>query len=53
MKASYNKFSDEDIDVAKEHNIVAYVGTLDGSFLKYDYKLGKPALRLRGRLKKS
>jgi hypothetical protein len=53
MKAEYNEFSDDDIDVAKGHNIDAYVGTLDGSFLKYDYKLGKPALRLRGRLKNS
>ncbi len=51
MKASYNEFSDEDIAVATGHNIDAYVGTLDGSFLKYDYKLGKPALRLRGRLR--
>jgi hypothetical protein len=53
MKARYNEFSDEDIDVANGHSIDAYVGTLDGSFLKYDYKLGKPALRLRGRLKNS
>jgi len=51
MKASYNEFSDEDIAVATDHNIASYVGTLDGSFLKYDYKLGKPALRLRGRLR--
>ena len=51
MKADYNEFSDEDIAVATEHRIDAYVGTLDGSFLKYDYKLGKPALRLRSRLK--
>ena len=53
MKADYNEFSDEDIGVANDHKIDAYVGTLDGSFLKYDYKLGKPALRLRGRLKNS
>jgi hypothetical protein len=52
MRASYNEFSDEDKDVATGHNIDAYVGTLDGSFLKYDYKLDKP-LRLRGRLKNS
>ena len=51
MKAEYNEFSDDDIGVAHDHKIDAYVGTLDGSFLKYDYKLGKPALRLRGRLK--
>lgn len=51
MKAEYNEFSDDDIDVATGHKIDAYVGTLDGSFLKYDYKLGKPALRLRGRLR--
>jgi hypothetical protein len=50
MRASYDEFSDEDKGVAKEHEIDAYVGTLDGSFLKYDRKLDK-VLRLRGRLK--
>ena len=53
MKADYNEFSDEDIGVANDHRIDAYVGTLGGSFLKYDYKLGTQALRLRGRLKNS
>lgn len=38
--------------MAKGHNIDAYVGTLDGSFLKYDRKADK-VLRLRGRLKNS
>ena len=52
MRADYNEFSDEDKGVATGHNIDAYAGTLDGSFLKFDYKLGKP-LRLRGRLKNS
>jgi Domain of unknown function (DUF4329) len=52
MKAEYNEFSDEDKAVAKEHHIDAYVGSVDGSFLKYDYKLEQP-LRLRGRLKNS
>jgi Domain of unknown function (DUF4329) len=52
MRASYDEFSGEDKDVAKEHEIDAYVGTLDGSFLKYDRKLDK-VLRLRGRLKNS
>ena len=50
MRASYNEFSDEDKGVAKEHEIDAYVGTLDGSFLRYDRKLDQ-VLRLRGGLK--
>ncbi len=52
LSASYNEFSDEDKDVAKDHSIDAYVGTLDGSFLKYDRKADK-VLRLRGKLKNS
>jgi hypothetical protein len=52
MRASYNEFSEEDKGVAKEHEIDAYVGTLDGSFLRFDRKLDK-VLRLRGGLKNS
>jgi len=42
MKGKYNEFSDDDVDVAKDNNLdAAYVGTLDGSFLKFDCKLNK------------
>ncbi len=42
MKADFNEFSPEDKDVAKDYGLVAaYVGTLDGSFLKYDRKSDK------------
>lgn len=50
IKASYDKFSPEDMSVAEDFKLDAYVGTLDGSFLKYDWKLKLP-LRMRGRLK--
>jgi hypothetical protein len=41
MKANYNVLSDEDKDVSKDYGIFAFVGTLDGSFLKYDPDLDK------------
>ena len=51
LKADYGEFSSDDIGVADDFSIDAYLGTLDGSFLKYDCrKRGKPAL-LRGKLK--
>lgn len=37
LKGEYNVFSDEDIEVAKAASIDAYVGTLDGTFLRYDH----------------
>lgn len=48
--ALYNEFSDEDKGVANDHKLDAYLGTLDGSFLKYDYRTEK-VFRLGGRLK--
>jgi Domain of unknown function (DUF4329) len=37
LKAQYNELSDEDKDVARDFKLdAAYVGTLDGSFLKFD-----------------
>jgi len=51
MTGDYNHFSPEDIDVVTDHNLeAAYLGTLDGSFIKYDAKLGRPIV-LSGRLK--
>jgi hypothetical protein len=50
FKGIYNEFSDEDKDVAKKYEIYAFVGTLDGSFLLYDWKADR-VLRLGGRLK--
>jgi Domain of unknown function (DUF4329) len=51
FKGDYNAFSPEDKDVAKDNDLVsAYLGTLDGSFFRYDVKLNKPVL-LHGRLR--
>jgi len=50
FKGSYNEFSDEDKAVAKNFEIYAFVGTLDGSFFLYDWKSDR-TLRLGGRLK--
>ena len=50
MRAEYSTFSsDEDLGLARSNRIDAYLGTLDGSFLKYEYKTDR-ILRL-GRLK--
>lgn len=49
FKGIYNEFSDDDKAVAQKYNIYAFVGTLDGSFLLYDWKTGL-VLRLGGRL---
>ena len=50
VRADFNEFSPEDIDVAKDYGLAAaYVGTLDGSFLKYDRKTGK-TIPLPGKL---
>lgn len=51
MTGDYNHFSPEDIDVVTDHDLeAAYLGTLDGSFLRYDAKTGKTTV-LSGRLK--
>lgn len=42
--------SDADLPLARAKKIDAYLGTLDGSFLYFDYRLNK-VLRLKGRLK--
>ena len=52
FEGKYNEFSDDDKQIARDYGIDAYVGTLDGSFLKYDHKT-KQVLRLKGRLKNS
>jgi hypothetical protein len=49
LKANYEEFSDDDMDVARDHHIHAFVGTLAGTFLKYDYQTDKVTLLL-GRL---
>lgn len=45
----YNEYSDEDKDLARDLNLDAYLGTLDGSFLLYDPKTDK-AIKLPGAL---
>lgn len=51
MKGRYNEFSDEDKDVARDHNLdAAYLGSLDGSFFKFDCQQNK-TIPLPGRLK--
>lgn len=45
----YNEFSPEDIDLAKDLMLDAYLGTLDGSFFLYEPSIGKP-VRLPGHL---
>ena len=47
----YNKFSDEDKQLAQDISLYAYLGTLDGSFFVYDYRNGEvtpiPGRRLK------
>ncbi len=51
FKGQYNEFSPEDQAVAKDNGLrSAYLGTLDGSFMRYDVKLDKP-FTLRPRLR--
>jgi hypothetical protein len=51
MTGKYNEVSDEDMDVVKDNNLeVGYVGTLDGSFIKFGPNLPKPVV-LPGKLK--
>ena len=49
---AYNEFKGDDVDVAKDHQLDGYLGTLDGSFYKYDFRTGKLE-RLAARLKNS
>jgi Domain of unknown function (DUF4329) len=50
VKADFNEFSPEDMEVAKDYGLAAaYAGTLDGSFLKYDPKTDKTIV-LSGKL---
>lgn len=46
----YNEFSPEDMDLARDLTLDAYLGTLDGSFFLFDPLVGKP-IRLPGQLK--
>lgn len=51
FKGDYNKMSDEDKNVAKDQDLdAAYLGTLDGSFYKYDCKQDK-TIKFPGMLK--
>lgn len=51
LPAKYNEFSPEDLAVVTDYNLeAAYLGSLDGSFFKYDRKIPKP-FRLGGRLR--
>ena len=45
----YNEYSDEDKNLARDLNLDAYLGTLDGSFFLYDPKIDK-AIKLPGAL---
>lgn len=46
---SYNEFSPEDKDLARDMKLDAYLGTLDGSFLLYD-PLADKVIKLPGPL---
>lgn len=52
LPMAYNEFKDADVDVAEENSIDGFLGTLDGSFFKYDFKTKKLS-RLHVRLKNS
>ena len=52
LEMTYNEFSDEDKFMSKDSGLDAYLGTLDGSFFRYDQKQAK-ALRLSGKLRNS
>jgi len=45
----YNKYSEEDISLAEELGLIAYMGSLDGTFWVYDPKVKTPA-KIRGKL---
>ncbi len=51
MTGNYNEFSDEDKDVARDFNLdAAYLGSLDGSFFRWD-RVADKVTKLPGRLK--
>lgn len=51
MTGEYNEVSDQDMDVVTDNKLQAgYVGTLDGSFIKFGPDLPKPVV-LPGKLK--
>jgi hypothetical protein len=51
MTGEYNTVSDEDMDVVTDNKLeVGYVGTLDGSLIKFGPSLSKPVV-LPGKLK--
>lgn len=51
FKGAYNEFSPEDMDVVRDNGLKsAYLGTLDGSFLRWDLGMAKPR-ELRPRLR--
>lgn len=45
----YNKYSEEDISLAEELGLLAYMGSLDGTFWVYDPKVKKP-IEIAGKL---
>jgi hypothetical protein len=45
----YNEFSEQDISLAEELGLHAYMGSLDGTFWVYDPKLKKP-IKIPGKL---
>lgn len=50
LPMAYNEFRDDDVAITQDHCIDGYLGTIDGSFFKFDFKSKKLA-RLPGRLK--
>ena len=49
LPMEYNKFSEEDISLAEELGLPAYMGSLDGTFWVYDPKVKKP-IEIPGKL---
>lgn len=47
---AYNEFRDDDVAITQDHRIDGYLGTIDGSFFKFDFK-SKKLSRLPGKLK--
>lgn len=53
LTGDYNHFSGADEDVARDHGLDAYLGTLDGSFLKFDRRKPGVPIHLDGKLHNS
>lgn len=53
LSFDYNHFSEQDMAVTDGGRIEAYLGTVDGSFLKYDPKHPDKPIHLDGRLRNS